>query len=380
MIAARRGNRRATGKPLENKEVSSSELSKNKIDHKKKTKEPMVEKGPPVRAEEVIEDLSGEIPELPFMEATEIINADQDQRSEESLDQIKVSIPKGEFGFSNRAPLQADERARELLRSTLQHPISLTAEDLLNVSEPMRQELKKLLTKKRVEKKTESDNRKIDRPWRNVSNVVENKMISRLPDATCEILSEDKEGLTKGSIVIGDPVLQYLSTLQPGEKPKTIREAEESQALRAIYPMINGVGEVESLLDSGSQIISMSQKVAKELEVTWDPDITVEMESANRSIERTLGLAKNVPFLCGYIRVYLQVHIMANPAYKVLLGRPFDIITESLVKNERDGNQTLTLTDPNTGERCTMSTHERGKTPDVIRKSVKEDFRKPLMK
>jgi hypothetical protein len=205
-------------------------------------------------------------------------------------------------------------------------------------------------------------------------------MINQLPDATCEILSDDREGMRKGAIVIGDPVSQYLATLQPGEKPKPIVVAQESQGLRAIYPMINGIGESESLLDSGSQIISMARGVAKQLEINWDPDITIEMESANRSLERTLGLAKNVPFLCGYITVYLQIHIMAKPAYKVLLGRPFDIVTESLVKNERDGSQTLTLTDPNTGERCVMDTHERGKAPDILRKAVKQDFQPILRK
>ena len=50
--------------------------------------------------------------------------------------------------------------------------------------------------------------------------------------------------------------------------------------------------------------------------------------------------------------VYLQVHIMSSLAYKVLLGQLFDIITESLVKNEKDGGQTLMLSDPNTGEKC----------------------------
>ena len=39
-------------------------------------------------------------------------------------------------------------------------------------------------------------------------------------------------------------------------------------------------------------------------------------------------------------------------AYKVLLGRPFDTITESKVKNAKDDGQSLMLTDPNTGERC----------------------------
>src|SRR5277367_3662542 len=176
--------------------------------------------------------------------------------------------------------------------------------------------------------------------------------------------------MSKGGIVIGDPVSQYLATLKPGDNPKIAVEARESQGLRAIYLLINGVGEVESLLDSGSQIISMAKLVAQKLEISWDPDITIEMESANRSLERTLGLAKNVPLACGSITVYLQIHIMSNPAYKVLLGRPFDSITESLVKNERDRSQTLTLTDPNTGERCEMHTYERGKVPEILKRAV----------
>jgi len=51
-----------------------------------------------------------------------------------------------------------------------------------------------------------------------------------------------------------------------------------------------------------------------------------------------------------------------------------------LVKNERDGSQTLTLTDPNTGERCEMHTYERGKVPEILKRAVKPDFRQASMK
>jgi hypothetical protein len=195
-----------------------------------------------------------------------------------------------ETGYTNRAPLQADERAIELLRSALQLPISLTTEDLLNVSEPVRQVLKKLLTKKRIEKKTvtfATEANEMDEyfPENEKLDSREVLMIDKLPSVTYEIIDEDRIDLKKGSIVIGDPVLQYLATLQPGEKLKNIVVAKESQGLRAVYPLINNVGEVESLLDPGSQIVSMSKNVAKELEIPWDPDITIEMESANRTVE-----------------------------------------------------------------------------------------------
>jgi len=68
------------------------------------------------------------------------------------------------------------------------------------------------------------------------------------------------------------------------------------------------------------------------------------MQSANRTVERTLGLARNVPFSFGAITIYLQVHVIKDPAYKVLLGRPFDVLTGSIVVNSTDGGQTVTIT------------------------------------
>jgi hypothetical protein len=321
-----------------------------------------------------------------------------------------------EPGFKNRAPLQLDERAKELIQEALKNPICITTEDLLNVSEPMRQELKKLLIKKRLEKKSvtlaaeveprddegtleqrtsetmsvpvetteppelkKSEtlavevNPKVDE-GPSGQRIFETISVEKLPGATYEVLAEDTNGMAKGSVVVSDPVMQYFNTLAPGEAPKKVIVAAESHALRTVYPLINGVGEVESLLDPGSQIVSMSKAVASMLQVTWDPDITVHMESANKALEKTLGLAKNVPFLFGPITVYLQVHVIEKVAYKVLLGRPFDTITESEIKNSMDGSQSLTLTDLNTGERCVMHTHERGKAPTVLKRPVKQDF------
>src|SRR6202789_1367949 len=246
----------------------------------------------------------------------------------------------------------------------------------------MRQELKKLLIKKRLEKKSVTLAAEVE-PKRVVGTSgpsdLETISAEKLPEATYEVLAEDTNGMPKGSVVVNDPVMQYLNTLAPGEKPKSVIVAAESHALRTVYPLINGVGEVESLLDPGSQIVSMSRAVAAMLQVTWDPDIVVHMESANKTLEKTLGLAKNVPFLFGTITVYLQVHVIGNAAYKVLLGRPFDIVTESVVKNTKDGSQSLTLTDPNSGERCVMETHERGKVPTILQRSYKSDFHLPSM-
>ena len=52
---------------------------------------------------------------------------------------------------------------------------------------------------------------------------------------------------------------------------------------------------------------------------------------------------------------------MQNRApYHILLGHPFDVLTETEIKNFGNGDQELTITDPNSGHRCTMSTFPRG--------------------
>ena len=137
--------------------------------------------------------------------------------------------------------------------------------------------------------------------------------------------------------------------------------AKESQSLRAIYPTINGVAEYKCVVDGGSQIVSMALKVAQELGLSWDPDIKIQLQSANKTVDDSMGLAKNVSFLFGVIMVYLQVHIIWDPAYQVLLGRPFDAITESNIQNLADGGQMIMLRDPNSGVASTLTTFEHGK-------------------
>ena len=84
------------------------------------------------------------------------------------------------------------------------------------------------------------------------------------------------------------------------------------------------------------------------------------MVLANSGVDQLLGLAGNVPFLVGTITLYLQVHVLHAPAYDILLGHPFNILTQSVVRNFADENQTITILDPNTGRKVTVPTIPRG--------------------
>ena len=363
-MAATRSKKQDTEKLLENEMISKAKEIVEKRKDKDKEKKENIRKSEQENwrvKKNSSRDIDEKDDEIPFAGVKPLPEVTRAKK------QFVEGEKEWKRGYRNIAPLQDDGKAISLIKEALKVPVNVTTEDLLNISETARQELKKLLTKKKVEK-TQS---LITKEVNEMENVIH---AEQLPTASYEVLEEERSGIPKGSLIIGDPVEQYLGSLQPGEKPKKIVVANESVGLRAVYPLINGEGKIESLLDGGSQIVSMAEDTAIELKIAWNPEITVHMESANKSLEETLGLAKNVPLVFGHIVVYLQVHIIRDPAYKVLLGRPFDSVTESLVKNEKDGSQTLTLTDPNTGERCAMSTYERGKQPGILPKPLNMDF------
>ena len=191
-----------------------------------------------------------------------------------------------------------------------------------------------------------------------------------LPRAEIYMMEHCVGKVLPGAICVTDPVEQFLAAGGSKEDLVNMVVAKESLRLRTICPTINGVKEYESVIDCGSQIVSMSLTVAQELGLTWDPDIIIQLQSANKTIDRSLGLAKNMPFRFGDIIIYLQVHIINDPAYQVLLGRPFDVITESNIQNRSDGSQTVTLRDPKTGARSTVPTFECRKPRPAETKQV----------
>ena len=53
------------------------------------------------------------------------------------------------------------------------------------------------------------------------------------------------------------------------------------------------------------------------------------------------------------------MHVIHDPAYDILLKRPFDVLTESVARNFRNEDQTITIKDPNNGMIITILTMPR---------------------
>ena len=113
-------------------------------------------------------------------------------------------------------------------------------------------------------------------------------------------------------------------------------------------------------MDSGCQVITISKAVSHELAITYNLTFRISMQSANGELYVLLGLARNVPFKIGPVTFYLQVHVIDSNAYDILLGHPFDLLTESIIRNFANEDQTITIHDPNTSQHVTVPTLARG--------------------
>lgn len=328
--------------------------------------------------------IARKVSELPYVSVPPLSYKDMSRKKDKGP-RVDVPEPDKKPSYKVVAPLADPDQADAIIKKLLDTPINITAGEAMGVSRQLRDMLKKLLSSKRVAledvekvssflRADEENDDQVPLSRTIVGNTVHvEKMIhvDDLPAARYLVTQVATPTVPKGSLIVGDPVLQYLNGLAPGEKPKEIYVAKDSEALRCIYPVVNDEGEEESLLDGGSQIISMDKSVAVEMGVPWDPDIVINMQSANAQVEPTLGLARNVRFAFGEISLYLQVHIVSNAPYKILLGRPFDSLTESVVSNDKDGGQMLTITDPNTGKHIVLPTFARGQ-PRVLKQKQKD--------
>jgi len=84
--------------------------------------------------------------------------------------------------------------------------------------------------------------------------------------------------------------------------------------------LINNQTHIKSIINPGSQIIAMSDAVCHNLGLYYDPCIQLNMQSANGIIDKSLGLACNIPCCIGDIALYLQIHVINDPAYNILMG------------------------------------------------------------
>jgi hypothetical protein len=267
-----------------------------------------------------------------------------------------------DVAYRTTAPIQSPAIVDSVYNKTMKNQsVTLSPEEIMSIAPNVRAKVKEAITPKRVPQKT-------PQPTGITTNIIEE---SALPygDEEVEVLvsdAVDKELLAgnnsdppPGSLIIPDYMEAYLQSLSAEEVDNQVVVAKDSHALRSVSIKVNFSANIEGVVDPGCQIVAMSEAVCIYLKLSYDPTVYLTMESANGSLDRSLGLARNVPCKIGSITLYFQIHIIRNPAYDILLGRPFDVLTESVIHNYADENQTITIHDPNSKNVATVPTFPR---------------------
>ena len=272
---------------------------------------------------------------------------------------IKV-VPKAPAGntpaYRSLPPIHDPTVAADVYKRAMDAPITITQRELLSLSPEVRSQVREITTTRRIPTAPVADAQAA------LQVTFEDEDVPYDITPTFVLGRRERNPLPAGATIVSDPIESYYNSLEPGEEPDLDRltVAKESTAIRSIHALIDTSQKKECTVDPGCQVVAMSEATCHGLALAYDPRIRLNMESANGTFDWSLGLARNVPFLIGTITLYLQVHVIRSPSYEVLLGRPFDVLTESVIRNYVNEDQTITITDPNTGIQCTIPTFARG--------------------
>ncbi|KZT21243.1 hypothetical protein NEOLEDRAFT_1181871 [Neolentinus lepideus HHB14362 ss-1] len=252
--------------------------------------------------------------------------------------------------YRAQAPVYDPVISENVFRQSLSTPyMSLTSQELLAISPEVRNKYRDLITPKHVPSTPEHVQARLE-------EVADEGLTSPKTFLCSDLLTYGKTE-EHGKIIVPDPVDQYFKGLAPGKIPLHFHVAKESLVLCSIVSLVDNKEKVKAILDPGSQIIAMSEGVCLSLGVAFNPMVRVQMQSTNKTVDLTLSLAHNVLFQAGSITLYLQMHVVHDPAYNILLGQPFDVLTQSNIRNFFNETQTITITDPNSDLVVTIPTY-----------------------
>jgi len=227
-------------------------------------------------------------------------------------------FPQKDMPVKNKTPIEKGVKAKEMLDRILEGEMKLTPKELWTVAPKLQAALKKILISKCLNKnksREDKDQEKKDsQPQKKM--VLVNSLES--PEKQQEVIEIEDSKVVKVWAMV-DPVLQFLEKLSPEEcscqiftieeeKEKEERVAPDMAHLRVVLAVINGIRK-EVLLDNGSQIVLVTKKVAVANKVSWDPSLSIQMQSVNKSLLRMCGLVVNC-FAKKYKPVALKVKLV----------------------------------------------------------------------
>ncbi|KAG6876199.1 hypothetical protein C0992_000510, partial [Termitomyces sp. T32_za158] len=151
--------------------------------------------------------------------------------------------------YQPTAPVYDIEKSNHVFSRIMKSAVTLLVEELCSIAPNVRIQMKTAVTPKRTMQATVRDTDDID-------NTLPGFALTALPP-------DAEEAVAKATLV--DLVETYFKSLAPEDEHAILTMAQDSQAIRSIMLTVDSKSEVEAIVNSELQIISMSADVANEL-------------------------------------------------------------------------------------------------------------------
>ena len=249
----------------------------------------------------------------------------------------KTAGDQAENNYRLQSAIEDPEAETSVMEAFLDTPVNLKIRHLFTLSPTLRKSLKELCTTKRVP---------VAANFHEVADLVQ------------EAFADAETVLHTAALAAGTEEDDEDSDADDEDGPAKV-VAPDTLPLRCLRLSIAGKSSAECILDPGSQIVVMRRDVWQRTGAPLRTDLATKMVSANNLVNWTMGMVRDLEFKVADIALHLQVHVVDDAPFEVLLGRPFFVLGTCNTKDFERGDQHLTLTDPNTGRTITVPTQPR---------------------
>ncbi|KAG6883176.1 hypothetical protein C0995_012767, partial [Termitomyces sp. Mi166 len=185
------------------------------------------------------------------------------------------------------AAMKEQEWTIKAFNTIWDHNITMTVGGALAISQPLQNHFQEMVTPKRI----------TNTNMATISEIPDDGTDDALPfpgksppgtsanRSNADSLNADVTE-PKGTVGAVDPVEAFYSHW-PLEHHASLCVAKDTDSLRAIMAVIDGKEEVECIVNSGLQIVSMSEEIAHHLGLVYNPTVVLNMQSTNSAIDQS---------------------------------------------------------------------------------------------
>ena len=188
--------------------------------------------------------------------------------------------------YTTTAKIYDEKIAQDVYRHAMEVPITVTQQELLSLAPELCAQVVDTTIKHCISQEASQTILEEAQEPAEEDTYLEDPQLSHMPTAFSATTRRPEP-----------PSTTSLNTIHPPpDLQEEVEVAVESNTLHAILLLVDSKERVEAILDPRCQVVAMSEEVCNALVLLYDPDVHLNMVSANSGVNQSLGVAWNVAF------------------------------------------------------------------------------------